>query len=875
MPRIAQTSCNITGRGRLLLRPERKHALSKSLLYLLAFLIPAYILLLVFARMGIYPFGEKTLLIVDMDSEYIDYFTHLNKLLWEQGSFLRSWDMGMGLNMLGLIAFYAASPLNLLAMLMPAEQITEAVLLVTLLKIGLCGVMFYHYAARVFGEGGPRALCFSTAYALMAYNIAYSSNIMWLDGAAFLPLVLLGAEKILRENRRLAFVLSLVYVFLTSYYIGYMIGVFSFLYFTAVFFGESTDWRLYLRKFRVFLTGAALAAGCCAFLLLPAFLNLKNGQSALWQVPVSFHLSLPLTELTAKLLPGVYDTLTDSGLPNIYCSVAGAFCAVLYFVNRAVPRQEKAVFGAFSALLLLSFSCDLLNLGWHAFEEPTWFPARYSFLFSFLILHLGLRCLCRPEGLTRNRVMAAAGILIALFAETGVQRHLFLQATSLWVGLALAVFYAVILLVKLCRKRTGTVALALCALALVCAETGWNAARMVAGMDGQFHYRERESYLSYRREYAPAVAAVEAMDKGVYRMEALGLRNANGGMALAYRGISHYSTTTDQALNAFLRALGYNRGTENELRFARGTPLTNGLLGIRYILSKEDMGGGYKPLCRVGDIGIYENEAAFPLAFWAPEEALAFSASGADPFALQNEWLHALEGERGLPDVFSPLQITQEKLLNTLRSEEEGHIQYLRRARLEEASVELTVKNPNEWEAYAFLPVYDRRFSRVNAYVDGRFVQRELAYRQNALIPLGAGETALLKLEIQSDKALMEAQYAYALDLEHAVTAAREAQANAVRFGVFADTQVTGILEAPNKGIIATTFPYDTGWRVWVDGKAVETRKLCGVFLAVPVVEGEHRIVMRYRPPGWNAGIAISALCVAGVVLWYARRRQS
>ena len=32
-----------------------------------------------------------------------------------------------------------------------------------------------------------------------------------------------------------------------------------------------------------------------------------------------------------------------------------------------------------------------LNLVWHGFSEPNWFPYRYSFIFSFLILYFGYK----------------------------------------------------------------------------------------------------------------------------------------------------------------------------------------------------------------------------------------------------------------------------------------------------------------------------------------------------------------------------------------------------------------------------------------------------------------------------------------------------
>lgn len=40
-------------------------------------------------------------------------------------------------------------------------------------------------------------------------------------------------------------------------------------------------------------------------------------------------------------------------------------------------------------ILLASFYLKGLNMIWHGFNEPTWFPFRFSFLFSFLLIYAG------------------------------------------------------------------------------------------------------------------------------------------------------------------------------------------------------------------------------------------------------------------------------------------------------------------------------------------------------------------------------------------------------------------------------------------------------------------------------------------------------
>jgi len=832
-------------------------------------------MLLVFARLGVYPFGPKSLLVVDMNNEYIDYYMQLNKIVREGGSFLRSQNMGMGLNMLGLIAFYTASPLNVLLLLSPVNYLTETVLLITLLKFGLCGLFFSLYTTYAFRRTDLVNLGASVAYAMMGYNLAYSSNLMWLDGAALLPLVLMGVEKILREEKYLHYTVSLVFLFWCSYYIGYMAGVFAFFYFTFRFFTGPASFRDYLAKFWRFLGGAALAAGCCAVLLLPAFFNLLDGQEKLMTCPKSAFTSFyPLMKLASKLVPGVYDSLTDSGLPNLFVTTAAVLLALLFFLNKEIGLREKIVFALFAGVMILSLSWEVLDLAWHAFEDPTWFPARYSFVFSFLVLHLGLRGLTHPQGMAPVRILAATGIWILVLFEVGVSKLSFVQPRHILLASFLTLCYGgVLLAARRNQPQNNRRLLALLGVCLLCAECFYNADAQIQGIDQQFSYRTRSGYYAYRERYLPAVRWLEQENPDVYRMEVLEQRNANGPMALGYYGISHYSTTTDQRLNTLLRRLGYNTGTINELRFAKNNPFTNGWLGIRYLLTTGNPGFGYELVDSVEQVNIYENPVAFPLAFFGEKKALEIDDQQSNPFDFQNQLFAALMGDESLTP-FQRLEVVEEHLDNfTFSDKYSGIYYYYRNVSGVPGSISYTLSNPKGLASYAFFPVYNKRFSKAYAYSDGVELGRELSYRSNTVLYLGNEEYPQVRLEVESDRVYLADRLFYGLDMDAAQSAADLARRRAMTFIRFEDTAIDGEITAPHDGILATTLPYDDGWTVRIDGKKAPLRRLVGAFLAVELPAGTHQISMRYRPVGWLPGLVLSVLCVAGTVLWQAAKR--
>lgn len=230
----------------------------KLINYFWAFIIPALIMLTGYIFLGIYPFGDKSILISDMSQQYVEFYGKFHDI-FKSGNFIEiiySWDAGMGDSFLTLMMYYLMSPLGYIALLFPKEYLPESLLFITLIKIGFCGLSFNYLLLFLFkNKNIIYTLMFSTLYALIGYNIAYSFHIMWLDGIYLLPLVIVGVEKIMSEKKWLVFCLSIFLCFVTNFYISYMIGIYSFLYFIIQILlnYRIREYRPILQRFRLFV----------------------------------------------------------------------------------------------------------------------------------------------------------------------------------------------------------------------------------------------------------------------------------------------------------------------------------------------------------------------------------------------------------------------------------------------------------------------------------------------------------------------------------------------------------------------------------------------------------------------------------------------
>ena len=157
-----------------------------------AFALTSLILLIVFYVSGVYPFGDRSLLKWDMELQYADFFRWWHRVLHGQASMFYSFSKSLGDNTFGLTAYYLSSPFNLL--LYFTDDIPFFITLVTLLKMAsaalTCSIFLSCYP---FSLAYGWNLILSVSYGLMGYNLCQASNIMWLDGVIWLPVIMLGS----------------------------------------------------------------------------------------------------------------------------------------------------------------------------------------------------------------------------------------------------------------------------------------------------------------------------------------------------------------------------------------------------------------------------------------------------------------------------------------------------------------------------------------------------------------------------------------------------------------------------------------------------------------------------------------------------------
>ena len=85
-----------------------------GVIYFAAFAIPVIVLLTAMWLWGIFPMGDMSVVVMDLEVQYIDLFAWFRNVLHNGEGIFYSFSKSLGGNMFGLFSLYLTSPLNLL-----------------------------------------------------------------------------------------------------------------------------------------------------------------------------------------------------------------------------------------------------------------------------------------------------------------------------------------------------------------------------------------------------------------------------------------------------------------------------------------------------------------------------------------------------------------------------------------------------------------------------------------------------------------------------------------------------------------------------------------------------------------------------------------
>ena len=798
-----------------------------------SFLVPVLVMLIIFLQRGIFPFGEESFLRTDMYHQYAPFFSEFQYKLTHGGSLLYSWDVGMGVNFAALYAYYLASPLNWLLVLCPKNLIIEFMTYSIVLKTGLAGLSMAWYLRRHCNTRDFGAAFFGIFYALSGYMAAYSWNIMWLDCIVLFPIVMLGLERLVKEQKGLLYCIALGMSILSNYYISIMVCIFMVIYFGALLILEGWNgWKRLFTAVRQFTIYSLLAGGLAAAVLLPEIFALQATASGDFNFPKTVSSYFSIFDMIARHIGNVETEIGLDHWPNIYCGVAVFLLFLLYLGCRQISLKEKAVYSGMLLMFYASFSVNVLNFIWHGFHYPNSLPCRQSFIYIFLMLVICYRAYVHLREMPVRHLSAAffASAGFVILAEKLVTEEHFHFAVFYVALIFLAAYTGLMWLFM--KRRVGRNTLILMTLGLVSIESAVNMAVTSVTTTS------RTSYVKDNEDVRELVGDLLPNDS-FFRVEKVTRKTKNDGAWMNFPSVSLFSSTANADLSAFFKKIGCESST-NAYSITGSTPLVDALFSVRYALYSE------KPVYEThmsyvaesGETYLYENDYTLPLGFVIDSSLEEYwQLDMANPADVQNDLCMAVGASPVLLETYGEVFGNQ---------------------------YEVAIEESGEY--YAF--VMNRKLKEVTVNLGEESKTFENVDR-GYLLELGYLESGQ-NLSMTCDSSQIMDVRVYRFDetgLAETCDILNRMPWNLTRWN---DTELEGEITAGYAGTLFTSIPYDKGWEIRVDGKPVEGRKLFDTFLGVDLTEGRHTISMKYQPQGLKEGILItlgSVILIAFIVI--------
>ena len=679
---------------------EKRGQKFKPLYYVVAFLVPFLLTFVSYICFDVYPFGERSVLTLDLNGQYIYYFESLRDAFWGDGSAFYSWSRNLSGGFMGIIGYYLASPFTLIVMILPRKMILESVMIMQMTKVGAAGLTFCMYAQKSKKLKPLQSLMFSTMYAMMAYVVIQLIDPMWIDGPVFLPLIILGVEYLIDDGRKLNFIIPTAIMFVANFYIGFMIAIFIAIYFFYyLFFGTKRKFKGiedYAKTIGIMGVSTVVVLMCSIIMILPVYNALALGKFDFSEPDYSYRAMFNPIELVPCLLPNQYYSVNVDegtrfyGRPEIYCGVLTFVLIPLFFMNKKIKTNNKIGYGLVTFALLFSMYVKPVNMMWHGGQDPNWLPYRYSFLLSFVLVSMAAEIFANLDGyklsvLSTGISAAVIGGLTAIFCgmmksfDYNESKYKYVAILpykdtmehspdtwdELWLGtVAFGMILGAIYLIGIyfyshSRTQKAKNAITVVMAGLIFFETGYNCYDSFRKIFKEVGNSDKSTYTEIMT--APdVVKELEEYDGGFYRAEKTFSRMVNDDLAYGLKGISHSSSVMNARAINFIETMGYFTQSF-ESKYEGCNPVADSILGIKYVLddpNRTNIGSmvdssyekrfstSYKKDDDIpASIDVYENPNALNIGYMADDDILILSGLGNDnPFNSLNNFLSSMTG---------------------------------------------------------------------------------------------------------------------------------------------------------------------------------------------------------------------------------------
>ena len=777
-------------------------------------------------------------------------------------------------------------PIQWLSIFWPWDQLDGLYDILVVVRYYLVGLSF-SMMGFYFKQRLVYILIGAVSYSFCGYSLFAVRHPLFLAPMIFLPLLVIGTERILKGEKSILFAGVVFLAVISSLYFACMLAVLILIYILVRFFcvynqGLKSFFHIIKRVLLWGGTGVMLSG----FVLVPTLLQMLGTGRIGRDVGSLWAYSL---ETYQKFFTGFLVTPIDQYYWNRFgFPVLSVPAVLLLFLHKEKSKQQRSLKILFivMTMLICSPAFTYMMSGFNMVS------ARWIFAYSLCVAAVNMVALPKLQTSNKGTLLAVAGATIAyvILCVFVVHPKYSYKEPLILLLLALILFAVCYLNEKNGRKL---IALYCCLLTLVSVNYSafWQYDQDRLNLISDF-VDKNEVYSIYEagQYHALGESDVIAKDEDFFKVSASNLDNAESSMAF-FKNLNGFSFFSSSIINSYKRTENsieiIQRSLNNRKLGIDGRAPILSLFNVKYdvVRGNAPIPYGFKEVDRVNKDIILENLHFLPVGYTYDICMDRGAFDRLSPIEKQEAMLQAVVLGDGAeqtqvceePNLLSekmPIKITVADGISwkdgTLKVKKENATLTLSFEGLAEADTYLRVVNldltrgssTRKWNLTVSTEDTSTyaRFS-ADGYLYSNGAKNQVLYLGNS----PDGYTTCTLTFPQKGTFILDDLEIWCQPMDHYADQIEALRAEPLENIEINWRGLTGTVDLSTDKIICFGIPYETGWSVYVDGEKRELMQANIGLMAVELDAGFHEIELKYWMPGLTTGIVLS--CVGLVLL--------
>ncbi|HWT73723.1 MAG TPA: YfhO family protein [Mobilitalea sp.] len=823
----------------------------------------------------------------------------LRGLLSGRGFPMFNFKLGLGFDTLSTMHYYAiGDPLTLLTVFMKSGNTVVIYTLLILMRFYLAGISFIIFM-KYWKQEGLGVVLGALIYVFCGYSLfAGLRHPFFMNPMIYLPLLLMGAEQVLRRKKPYIMLAMVFISTVSNFYFFYYLTIITVIYIVFRYFSS------YRKEYKNIITGLLLTGlrtgsyyllgtALASFMFLPiVYAFTRNGRlnesplmlTGYLHYDAKYYLSFFQGIFATGVYPGYWTVLSFSAITFVSFAILMG--------NKEYRKLQMIYLLTLLGLFIPAFGYFMNGLAYTA--------NRWCFLFSLLVAvtftltYKKLFDLSKTEKRILILQLAIYAVLAFIFPSHSIVKLMF------FLLLSIAIFIFALQLQWFRERKNLSSVLLFLVVFLSVGFTGYGFnAKPFHDYSKEFLNKE-EVITQSRKGVLTQIPSIQ--DKSFYRIETYGAPALNEALTVGYHDVSGYYSLMDGTITSYFKDLEV-LDQRTAIRFDNmdNRTILDGLAGVKYFVTSDPTAAPYGFTLQkqtASDKYLFYNSNALPLGYTYENYMLTKDYNNLSALEKQNAMMDTVILDQDVSYAakkndtdHSGIEKLNAKITPDANVSLKDNLITVTKA---EATITLEYDarpNSETYIRFAKLNLAKKAKETVNFHVKGdqgpgKEVNVRSKYynsyfgKENYLVNIGYSAYGSTKAVITFPEAITF-QYdnieVYSVSMNNYTS-----QVNALKKASLVNIKrynngIQGDITLDNKGVMALSIPYSKGWSAYVDGTKTDLLKANVMYMALPLDAGSHHITLKYETPYLKLGCFVSILAViplVGVILYYKRREK-